>query len=385
MRFAVMYFGSVKFFKHIILTVVFGWIGVATVLAVFFAVRCHMLTEEAKAADVGVAGVAPDNLTVEEYVGQMKNAGYTSADILYAVEKADPEGFAGYTGISANSGSALPAGLPAEIIRETEAPADDPADAEDNKAGSPASEDPGKPEDMSGSEKPSGADVLSAADLANVTSLFPQLYAGKAEKTYTPDSKTVFLTFDDGPSAGTYDLLYILKKHGIKATFFMSAGKTEQCREQMAAVAEAGHTIGVHSFAHDPDKIYTSVQSFLTDFYDTYKMIYDATGVKPDIYRLPEGGDPQVLSQIRAEMDRRGFTEFPANCESGDRSADKSWQYIFDTCTANVVSMDGAAVLHLHDSADDYITVLTADDIITYLEEEGYTFAALDSSVKIDR
>lgn len=374
-----MYFGSVKFFKHIILTVVFGWIGVATVLAVFFAVRCHMLTEEAKTAGVGVAGVAPDNLTIEEYVGQMKNAGYTSADILYAVEQADPEGFAGYTGI--NASDALPAGLPAEIIRETQAPADDPADAEDNKAGSPASENPGQPEDMSGSKKPSAANAASA----DVTSLFPQLYAEKAENTTTPDSKTVFLTFDDGPSAGTYDLLYILKKHGIKATFFMSAGKTEQCREQMAAVAEAGHTIGVHSFAHDPDKIYTSVESFLTDFYDTYKMIYDATGVKPNIYRLPEGGDPEVLSQIRAEMDRRGFTEFPANCESGDRSADKSWQYIFDTSTANVVSAGGAAVLHLHDSADDYITVLTADDIITYLEDEGYTFAALDNSVKIDR
>lgn len=378
-----MYFGSVKFFKHIILTVVFGWIGVATVLAVFFAVRCHMLTEEAKAAD---AGVATDNLTIEEYVGQMKSAGYTSADILYAVEQADPEGFAGYTG-SVGSLGALPAGLPAEIIRETEISEDDPAGTEDNKAGSPANEKPGQPEDMSGSENLPTENSFDAniSVSADILSLFPQLYAEKAEYTVTPDSKTVFLTFDDGPSAGTYDLLYILKKHGIKATFFMSAGKTEQCREQMAAVAEAGHTIGVHSFAHDPDTVYTSAESFLTDFYDTYKMIYDATGVKPCIYRLPEGGDPEILAQIRAEMDRRGFTEFPANCESGDRSADKSWQYIYDTSIANVVSAGGAAVLHLHDSADDYITVLTADDIITCLEDEGYTFAALDSSVKIDR
>lgn len=359
-----MYFGSVKFFKHIILTVVFGWIGVATVLAVFFAVRCHMLTEEAKSAGTGVSPDAA--LTAREYVEMMNNAGYSSEDILYAVRQADPEAFSDYMGGS------VPAALPAEIQRETTAPTlEPPAETEDNKPGAPAGETPAKTE-------------LSNTGSGDITELFPELYAEKPAAANTPTDKTVYLTFDDGPSAGTYDLLYILKKHGIKATFFMSAGKTEQCREQMLTVAEEGHTIGVHSFAHDPNVIYSSAESFLTDFYDTYKMIYDATGVKPQIYRLPEGGDENVLAEIRAEMSRRGFTEFPPNCESGDRDGNKSWQYIYDTACANIDSAKGPVLLHLHDSADDYITVLTAEDIIIYLEDEGYTFAALDSSVKID-
>ncbi|MCM1579463.1 MAG: polysaccharide deacetylase family protein [Ruminococcus sp.] len=402
-----MYFGSVKFFKHVILTVVFGWIGVATVLAVFFAVRCHMLEKEAENA--GTAAVPDSPATIDEYVEMMKGSGYTSADILYAVEMSDPEGFAGYTGNTSNAvsgGNALPAGLPARIDRETETQADGRDDvpglsgengegdvpgmsdtSEEAGAGSPAVEQtdrrPNGDEDgevLRGNGEPTVP--AKPGDTAELTEMFPEMYAQKSPVTKMPSDKTVYLTFDDGPSAGTYDILYILQKHGIKATFFMSAGKTEQSREQMAAVAEAGHTIGVHSFAHDPDKIYASPEAFLMDFYETYKMIYDATGVKPDIYRLPEGGSPEVLSAVRKELDRRGFTEYPANCDSGDRDSGRSWQHIYDTSIANISSMNGGAILHLHDSADDYITVLTVDDIITDLEAAGYSFEALDNSVR---
>lgn len=364
----VMYFGSVKFFKHIILAVVFGWIGVATVLAVFFAVRCHMLTTEAENAQTGVA----DTATVAEHVEMMKNAGYTSADIMEYIRANDPETFAAY--IPEEGQPAQPAQLPVQVTKEPEQTSavtqTEPVPGEDTADPANVSED-----------------VPDSENSSDYTKLFPQMYAQKAADRVRPGEKTVFLTFDDGPSAGTYDILYILQKHGIKATFFMSAGKTEQCAEQMAAVAEGGHSIGVHSFSHDPTAIYSSVEAFLTDFYDTYKMISDATGVRPDIYRLPEipeGTDMNIISEIRREMDRRGFTEFPANASSGDRDKDKSWQYIYDTSVASVTAAEGAAVLHLHDSADDYLTVLTVEDIIEYLEGEGYTFAPLDNSVLTD-
>lgn len=304
-----MYFGSVKFFKHIILTVVLGWIGVATVLAVFFAVRCHMLTTEAENAQTGVT----DTATVEEHVEMMKNAGYSSADIMDYIRATDPETFAAYV----PSEPSLPAGLPARIPGETQVTSgEDPVQEDIPEGGNMGSKSPSDDPENAPLQTEDSREELSGQ--ADYTKLFPGMYAQKPAERVPAGDRTVFLTFDDGPSAGTYDIIYILKKHGIKATFFMSAGRTEACAEQMAAVAEEGHSIGVHSFAHDPDKIYGSVESFLTDFYDTYKMIADASGVRPDIYRLPpipEGTDPRIIREIRQEMSRRGFTEFPANTD----------------------------------------------------------------------
>ena len=82
----------------------------------------------------------------------------------------------------------------------------------------------------------------------------------------------------------------------------------------MKAVADAGHTVGVHSISHDYEKVYESVESYLADFNDTYNCIYEATGVKPRFFRFPGGSinnyNRFVYMQIIAEMTRRGFVYF---------------------------------------------------------------------------
>lgn len=350
-----MYFGSVKFFKTLILTVVFGWIGVATVLAVFFAVKCHMLSANADAA-------SDTPVSPEEYIAAMKEAGYTAEDILNQLSVSDKEALDAFIG-TAYDGIPVSEDIPAETLP--------PDTFEEAPAGISAEE---------------VTSVTVPVPQGNYSDLYPELTAVPADSTVTPDSKTVYLTFDDGPSSNTYDILYILEKHHIKATFFMSGGKTEQSREQMAAVAEAGHSIGVHSFSHSAEEIYSSVENFLADFYETYKLIYDAIGVMPTIYRLPDGGSDEIRTEIRNELSRRGFTEMPYNAETNDRAQGSTWQSVYDTSLDNVhknSDADRASVLHFHDSADDYTTVLTAEDVINGLAAEGYSFAALDSSVRI--
>lgn len=349
-----MYFGSVKFFKHLILTVFFGWIAAATVLAVYFGVKCHMLNTEEAPADA-------EKATVEEYMSEMYSSGYSARDVLEYIKSTDSEGFESFV-----SGSEQPAdGLAPD--NSAESLPDDIIIVEDSNLSDTEDE---------GSITPTG----------DYTELYPELYAKKPDKKIIPDAKTVYVTFDDGPSVNTYDILYILKRQKIKGTFFMSAGKTEDCREQMKAVAESGHTIGVHSFSHDPSVIYSSVESFLGDFYETYKLIYDACGVRPSIYRMAdvESCPPDLRREIIAEMDRRGFTCFDYNADSDDRAASKNWQHIYDTSFNNVqknASEGQPSILKFHDSTDDYTTVITVEDIIIDLKSEGFKFAALDNTV----
>lgn len=356
------YFGSVRFFKHLILTVVFGWIGIATILAVFFGIKCYTMSRE-------TAATAAENASLKEHIGKITADGYSAEDILEYIRQNDTYAFESF--YSDNVPALVP--VQGETVPElTEAPVSETA--------------PAAPVE-SETETVTEADAA-LSENADYTSLYPELYAQKSQNRTSPGSKTVFITFDDGPSVNTYDILFILNRQGIKATFFMSAGKTADCAEQMRAVAEAGHSIGVHSFSHDPDVIYRSVEDYLADFYETYKMIYDATGVMPSIYRMPdsENAPDDVKQEIIAEMDRRGFTLFGYNAESGDRSANKGWQYIYDTVISNTAANTAAgraSIVHFHDSADDYTTVLTAEDVIIGLKEEGYSFAALDNTVEI--
>ena len=91
----------------------------------------------------------------------------------------------------------------------------------------------------------------------------------------------------------------------------MCGGEDEKSQQLMRDIVNAGHTIGIHSISHDYEKIYSSVESYLDDFNETYTCIYNATGVKPQIFRFPGGSinnyNRFTYMQIIAEMTRRGF------------------------------------------------------------------------------
>ena len=76
--------------------------------------------------------------------------------------------------------------------------------------------------------------VSSGAD--SYTSLFPTLYADKYDGEYENSENTVYLTFDDGPSVLTENLLYYLRQENVKATFFVVPERTEYCYSMFPAL-----------------------------------------------------------------------------------------------------------------------------------------------------
>ena len=72
----------------------------------------------------------------------------------------------------------------------------------------------------------------------------------------------VYLTFDDGPSTNTQQILDILKQYNVKATFFV-IGKTDDLSKEMyKKIVEEGHTLGMHSYSHKYSVIYDSLRVF---------------------------------------------------------------------------------------------------------------------------
>ena len=109
---------------------------------------------------------------------------------------------------------------------------------------------------------------------------YPQIYDTDIFLTETETVATesevspriVYLTFDDGPSARTEEILDILKEYDIKATFFVVCNDKESAKETVKRAYEEGHTIGVHSASHSYKEIYKDVNSYIADFEICYNI-----------------------------------------------------------------------------------------------------------------
>ena len=191
------------------------------------------------------------------------------------------------------------------------------------------------------------------------------------------ESKTVYLTFDDGPSTKvTGEILNVLKRENVKATFFVVSDRVRGREEVLKQIAAEGHTLGVHSASHDYEKIYRSDEALMEDIDKCAKVIQRVAGVTARVYRFPGGGKQSDRKRQKALIEEKGYRVVGWNAVCGDeeiRGADSETLY----CTAVKTSQGkNSVVLLLHDSAPHKTTAQALPDIIAYYRAEGYTFCS---------
>ena len=198
-------------------------------------------------------------------------------------------------------------------------------------------------------------------------------------------NKTVFLTFDDGPSAGTGAILDILKRRGVPASFFVNGKSNRWLTDQLKRITGEGHAIGMHSFSHRYNVIYASMENFLDDFYRNFLYIKSETGAGPEILRFP-GGSINIFNvsnyqSMIAEILRRGFIYYDWNVSAGDAIAGATVQSILNNVINGVHLCWGPAIILMHDNGNSALRD-ALDPIIDTLQKEGYEFKRLDNSIK---
>lgn len=114
---------------------------------------------------------------------------------------------------------------------------------------------------------------------------FDALYVGEANQ------KEIYITFDAGFENGnTERILDALKKHGVKATFFLVGNYFETQPELVKRMAEEGHTIGNHTYSHPDMSKIGDIQSFQTELQKNEALYRDILGSEmPKLYRPPQG------------------------------------------------------------------------------------------------
>ena len=248
------------------------------------------------------------------------------------------------------------------VFLPKEEPALPPSSQAESQVSSETSSAPSKPAVDMSDVNPNAATAISEGELA-YQSLYPELYVPIVEKIPVKDGdKVIYLTYDDGPSEETERLLDILDQEGVKATFFvMAQGKSlEDCKKWLKMIVDRGHAIGVHTYSHQYKEIYASPQAFLEDFKKMHDLIYEATGQKITMFRFAGGSvnayNKATCKAIIAEMERRGYTYFDWNVDSGDSEKGDNGKFIYDTTTQEILSHQKSIVL-MHNSKAKKATV----------------------------
>ncbi len=176
----------------------------------------------------------------------------------------------------------------------------------------------------------------------------------------SPDVRKVYLTFDDGPSSNTDDILDILAEYGVKATFFVVGKESEWADEMYMRIVDEGHTLGLHSYSHVYEDIYASKDAYAADLLKLQDYVYTLTGVKSTYVRFPGGSSNRVsrtnMQDLIKYLDEEGMVYYDWNISSKDAEGQLSATQIVENALDGIEKSDTIIIL-FHDAASKHSTV----------------------------
>ncbi len=184
--------------------------------------------------------------------------------------------------------------------------------------------------------------------------------------------RKVYLTFDDGPSSNTAEILDILAEYDVRATFFVVGTEEEKYQPLYKRIVEEGHTLAMHSYSHKYNEIYQSKESFVEDLEKLQEFLYETTGVWCRYCRFPGGSSNTVSSVDMHELidylEEQDMSYFDWNISSGDASsAYISPEAIVRNSTARLQNFPEAIIL-MHDASDKDSTVEALPRLIEQIQ-----------------
>jgi peptidoglycan/xylan/chitin deacetylase (PgdA/CDA1 family) len=191
---------------------------------------------------------------------------------------------------------------------------------------------------------------------------------------YNQLSKTIFLTFDDGPNEPyTSQILDVLSASQIKATFFVCGKNIEKNPVVLQRIAAAGHAIGIHSYSHNLSKVLKG--DLIEEVKLTRDLIRRYTNIDTKLCRSPWG---ITRSKLKDQLSEQGYKLI-----EWDIMAFDWWKPTPEYIAKRVIkkAFSGAIIL-LHDGngikkGNRANTVAALPIILKTLSEEGYIFASL--------
>ncbi|MBQ3421294.1 MAG: polysaccharide deacetylase [Romboutsia sp.] len=195
-------------------------------------------------------------------------------------------------------------------------------------------------------------------------------------KNVNPD-KVAYLTFDDGPSQNTLEIMKILEKNNVKGNFFFIGPNMEENPNILKEVVEKGHTVGLHSYSHNYNKLYSTSEGLVEDFNKAQDVYESIIGSKTSIIRLPFGSKG-TLDKLDVEaLTTEGYKFWDWNVDSNDsNSIGKNKEGILKSIQKSIKSDSKKIVILMHEKNQ---TIESLDEMIKNLKESGYIIKPITS------
>ena len=198
---------------------------------------------------------------------------------------------------------------------------------------------------------------------------------------YSSDTKRVFLTFDDGPSSNTNQILDILNERGIKATFFVLGSNVEKNPDMVKRMYDEGHFIANHGYSHVYEAIYQSPQAVLDEYNKCNQLVRDAIGEQEynsHLFRFPGGLAGGKYTDIKNQANdlllQNNIVHVDWNALNGDsETTNPTIEYEMQRIQETVGEKQSVVIL-MHDAQAKKVTVEALPGIIDYLQGQGYEF-----------
>jgi peptidoglycan/xylan/chitin deacetylase (PgdA/CDA1 family) len=186
----------------------------------------------------------------------------------------------------------------------------------------------------------------------------------------------VALTFDDGPSKYTPQVLDTLAKYGVKATFFMIGNNVDRYPDIARRVASEGHAIGNHTYSHPFWAPVEMPGRFQVELDKAENSIFKATDQMPRYFRPPHGWRSPWMMKLAS---KEKYTVVTWTVDPDD------WQHISATSIEHRVlsKCSAGSIILMHDGIElkqdpqRQQTVAALPVIIAELKSRGYRFVTI--------
>nr|WP_309100017.1 polysaccharide deacetylase family protein [Fredinandcohnia onubensis] len=193
---------------------------------------------------------------------------------------------------------------------------------------------------------------------------------GRLTQQVETDQKVAALTFDDGPTENVNEILPLLEKYDVKATFFLIGQDIEKYPEEAKKIAEAGHQVGNHTYSHN--RMIFKSPSFIKEEIDKTDELIRKSGYEGEIdFRPPNSkklvGLPYYLYKEKKDTITMNIEPDTFYTETEDRI-----QYVKD----NIIP---GSIILMHPMYEDSDKVLAEiEGIIQSLKDEGYRLVTVN-------
>ena len=231
--------------------------------------------------------------------------------------------------------------------------------------------------DLKGVTEISVRDPVQPVDLRILQQRYPEIFFLQGPT----DQKRIALTFDDGPDPRfSNDVLDVLKQYNVPATFFVLGSKAVANPEIVKRMQNEGHVIGNHTYAHPNLVEEADLETLEREVTRTEDALNEIIGYRTKLFRPPFGF---LYNELVEKLGNMNYYVIAWSVDSLDWQEDPP-----EVITSKVVdNIHPGAIILMHDGAessgDRTNTILSLQQIIPILQEQGYEFVTVPDLLSI--